>query len=281
MLKGVRGFSFLSKQQIAGFNQSGFLVLPGLVPKGELAVLKERALQLVGEWVPSESHSFFSTKDQDRLADDYFFASASNISFFREEKATKTTQKNDSVNKIAHALHDLDSVYQHFSYRSEYREILTDLGYIRPSIVQSMHIMKSPGIGGEVTPHQDRSYIISSPASCIGFWVALEDASPENACMYASPGSHMQGTRLFWGRSEGGMKFDRVVEYDISEKTCLAAEAGTVILLHGDLVHWSPANESRRSRHAYTLHIVETQGTVWSTKNWLQRAPALPFKVFK
>lgn len=58
-----------------------------------------------------------------------------------------------AINKIGHALHDIDPVFQEFSYRKVFREMLADLGYKAPIIVQSMYIVKPPNIGGEVGMH--------------------------------------------------------------------------------------------------------------------------------
>mgnify|MGYP000285971492 CR=1 FL=1 len=64
------------------------------------------------------------------------------------------------------------------------------LGFADPMLVQTMYIFKSPKIGGEVNPHQDSTYIISNPLSCRAMWVALDDATQENGCMWGIPGSH-------------------------------------------------------------------------------------------
>ena len=54
---------------------------------------------------------------------------------------------------------------------------------------------------------------------------------------------------------------------------------GTVIALHGSLVHYSGHNHSEESRHAYTMHFVDLgKGNKWSDENWLQRTPELPFR---
>ena len=62
-----------------------------------------------------------------------------------------------------------------------------------PLMVQSQYIFKQPAIGGKVVAHQDSTFVYTSPPSCIGFWVALEDASIENGCLMAIPGSHCAG----------------------------------------------------------------------------------------
>lgn len=53
---------------------------------------------------------------------------------------------------------------------------------------QSMLIFKQPFVGGEVVPHQDSSFLATAPLSCVGTWLALEDASRHNGCLWALPG---------------------------------------------------------------------------------------------
>lgn len=275
-----RNFSFLSKEQVSFFNQNGYLYLPKLIRNTEIAEAKRRAYEHIDSWTPSNNHPVFTTNDQNRVSDDYFFKSAYQISFFFEESVKPPiVNKRTAINKIGHALHDLDNVFRKFSYRSEYKQLLTDLGYNNPQIVQSMFIIKGPKVGGEIKAHQDCSYIISEPASCLGIWVALEDASPENACMYAVPGSHKNGTQVFWERKNSEMVYSNSYQYSTSNAICLEAKAGTVILLHGDLIHWSEQNRSEKSRHAYTLHIVEGDYK-WSDRNWLQRPSYFPFRTW-
>ncbi len=57
--------------------------------------------------------SIFSTREQNRLTDDYFLESGDKIRFFFEEDAfrpdgTLKQSKERSINKIGHALHELD-----------------------------------------------------------------------------------------------------------------------------------------------------------------------------
>ena len=50
-----------------------------------------------------------------------------------------------------------------------------------------------------------------------------------------------------------------------------------MVLIHGQVMHKSEENKSAKSRHAFTFHMVETQGSEYSSENWLQPTPALPF----
>ena len=52
---------------------------------------------------------------------------------------------------------------------------------------------------------------------------------------------------------------------------------GSLLLIHGSVVHRSHANTSAKSRHAYTMHVIEGDGPVYDHLNWLQPSPALAF----
>ena len=75
---------------------------------------------MVRDFDPAEAISIFSTHEQSRLTDDYFLESGDKIRFFFEENAflpdgSLRQSKEKSINKIGHALHDLDPVFDAFS----------------------------------------------------------------------------------------------------------------------------------------------------------------------
>jgi phytanoyl-CoA hydroxylase len=59
----------------------------------------------------------------------------------------------------------------------------------------------------------------------------------------------------------------------------LEVPKGSCIVLHGLLPHASSANRSPRSRHAYSLHVIDAQAT-YRADNWLRRGPDLPLRGF-
>jgi len=56
--------------------------------------------------------------------------------------------------------------------------------------------------------------------------------------------------------------------------------AGTLVVFHGLLPHYSAPNRSSVSRHAYTLHATDA-ASVYSSKNWLQRTADMPVRGFQ
>ena len=96
-----------------------------------------------------------------------------------------------SINKIGHALHELDPVFDAFSHGPALGPSSPPTSAWRtPQLWQSMFIFKQPGIGGEVRWHQDATFLHSEPISVTGFWIALEDATVDNGCLWVAPGGH-------------------------------------------------------------------------------------------
>ena len=162
--------------------------------------LRARAEALVRDFNPSGVVSIFSTHEQTRTSDDYFLESGDKIRFFFEENAfnsdgTLKQSKEESINKIGHALHDLDPAFNEFSRTVEIKQLVSDLGIDDPLLLQSMYIFKQPRIGGEVTCHQDATFLFVEPLRMVGLWFALEDASVENGCLWVIPGGHKHGLK--------------------------------------------------------------------------------------
>jgi phytanoyl-CoA hydroxylase len=277
----------LSPQQLKQYKDQGFLVIEEFATHSDCDVLRARAGELVDAFDPAEVVSIFSTHEQNRLTDDYFLTSGDKIRFFFEENAFKADgslkyAKENSINKIGHALHDLDPLFDRFSRNANVRELATALGFDNPLLLQSMYIFKQPNIGGEVTCHQDSTFLYTEPVEIAGLWFALEDATIENGCLWAIPGGHRSGLKSRWLRSAAGMRFeiydhepwpeDKLVPLEVSQ--------GSLILLHGLLPHRSFENKSERSRHVYTLHLIHARAK-YPADNWLQRSASMPPKGFQ
>ena len=246
---------------------------------------------VAGGFEPAEVATIFSTRELSHAQDRYFLESGDKIRFFFEEEAfgpdgRLKQSKARSINKVGHALHDLDPVFARFSRQPALASLVAELGIAKPRLLQSMYIFKQPRIGGEVGCHQDASFLLTEPPSVMGLWFALEDATVENGCLYVAPAGHKGPLRSQFIRHDVGGPHDRTETVTL-DPTPLPSEGlvplevpkGTLVVLHGFLPHGSSPNRSAHSRHAYTLHVIDGR-CVYRPDNWLQRAQEMPLRGF-
>ena len=275
----------LSSKQIQQYQQKGFVVLEQVIPQVMLEQVKARAALLVEQWVEDSPEHVFTTKDNNRSGDDYFLDSAEKIRCFFEEEAfgedgRLVQDRSLCINKIGHALHELDPVFSEFSHQALLGKIAADLGMQQPQIRQSMYIFKQPRIGGEVNWHQDASFFYTSPQSVVTYWFAIEDATLENGCLWVESEGHKGPLRERFnldGKTTTMHVLDQTPWPSASGQS-VEVKAGSIVVFQGTLPHYSAPNRSNKSRQAYTLHVTDGV-TDYAPENWLQ-AQELPLRGF-
>jgi Protein involved in biosynthesis of mitomycin antibiotics/polyketide fumonisin len=211
------------------FDRHGFLHIPSFSCREEIIAMKQHMQHLVDtQWDPNQTDnkkdnkktkklSVFRTDDkqiQEQGSDDYFLTSATNIHFFAESRAMtpqgdalldcyQNENKILALNKAGHGIHlEPGSIFHTYTTSTKIRHLVRDLGWVDPCVPQSMYIFKQARVGGEVTSHQDSTFLYTSPKqSCLGLWLALDDATIENGCLWVRPGSHWEPTRVRFARN--------------------------------------------------------------------------------
>jgi phytanoyl-CoA hydroxylase len=145
--------SYLSQDQIEFYHDNGYLVISRFWDEATVEQLLSRMNKLVSSADLTNVKSIFSTKEQTRKSDDYFLNSGYAIRYFWEEKAWDkdgnflADDATLAINKVGHALHDMEPDFQQVSYEDRIGSICEELGLQKPLIAQSMYIFKQPQIG--------------------------------------------------------------------------------------------------------------------------------------
>jgi len=305
----------LTPSQNERFERDGFLAIEAFASAEACGSLRQRAIEIVAAWQPSAQRTVFTTDQQERTSNQEFLDSGSSTWCFFEpeafdEQGALGQDKLLSINKIGHAMHDLDAVFESFSYTADLAGVAADLGLVDALAVQSMYLFKQPRIGGEVACHQDATFLFTEPQSVLGFWFAIEDATLDNGCLWVEPGGHRGRLRQRFERMPGASEDGASGAARAGDATRFAplddtplpvpapgpgpgraapprpggdglvpieTPAGTLVVLHGLLPHWSDVNRSASSRHAYSLHCIDAAAD-YPASNWLQRPADVPVR---
>ncbi len=143
-------------------------------------------------------------------------------------------------------------------------------GLIGPNVkcMQSMLFIKAAGKPGQAW-HQDEYFIPTRDRSLIGGWIALDDATVENGCLWIIPGSNRHG--LLWPQQEhNDRRFDCTGEafhfpYTDADAIPVEVPAGAMVFFNGYLLHRSLPN---RAQSGYRRVLVNHYMSAESLLPW-------------
>ncbi|KAG6832839.1 hypothetical protein H0H87_000193 [Tephrocybe sp. NHM501043] len=118
-----------------------YLLVPGFLDIEQTDALLGRAKQLLAEFsLDDHPLTKFTTSDKNHVGDDYFLNSGDKIRYFLEEDVVDehgklTREKSKAVNKIGHALHELDPAFRKVTLENEkLKSLVKDLKFHRDPV---------------------------------------------------------------------------------------------------------------------------------------------------
>jgi ectoine hydroxylase-related dioxygenase (phytanoyl-CoA dioxygenase family) len=129
--------------------------------------------------------------------------------------------------------------------------------------MQSMLFIKSEGKPGQAW-HQDEFFIPTRDRSLTAAWIALDDATVENGCLWVLPGSHARGV-IYPDREHNDERFDCSVEaynfpYKDEDAVPVEIPAGAAVIFNGYLLHRSLPNTGKHGfRRALVNHYMSAE----------------------
>ena len=238
----------LSDNQVQFFIDNGYISVPNLIKSDEIEELREDAVRIARGGYPCEAVQPVS----ENLNDDQVLANILCI----------------------HQPHFISPIMEKYVKHPELCGVLSQItaahipfwdGSVK--CMQSMLFIKPSGFQGQ-SWHQDEIYIPTRDRSLIGGWIAMDDATVENGCLWVIPGSHQMGY-LYSQKPHGNPDefdsadlesygFDETLEVPIEVKT------GTVVFFNGYLLHRSRKNRGQTYRRVLVNHYCNA----WSLLPW-------------
>ena len=256
------------------FLRNGLIVLQGAYSTRQIRQLRKRIEQMVRDYQPDPADAADASQ---RLR-----ASMNSTSFFLAADTFADGQlsgaKMRSIAEIGHAMHDEDAVFSDFFRREQLLTICFMLGIKKPRLARSSCLFNRSL--SDATGQQDASLLFTEPLSTIRFWIALEDAKPDQGCLQVALGGHQGPLRRRLQEADGAAQ---LVELDAEPlpdcDTSLLLTAGSMAVMHGLLPHFHVCNNQSFSCMATSLQVIDGENSC-PADNWLQRNPDLPLRGF-
>ncbi len=247
----------ITDEMLDGYWKDGFVVVPGLIPQGDITPWITRLEEIVeGRVEPAEGMLVM----RDVMVAKGVVSPATKM----EAIAKIQDYENDAV---------LDSYTTH-------ENILDCVERIVGHDVQTIHTMlinKPPNVDGRHPLHQDLLYFPFRPADrIVASWTALERVTKENGCLVVVPGSQrgelLEHENPDFEYLNGGYFGAKEIDGVLDDRVHLEMEPGDTVFFHPILLHGSGRNRTQGFRRAISAHYTALDVEwAWATDENINR----------
>lgn len=221
---------YLSPQQMDQFHRDGYLVVPNFLTAQELAAVNNDIERVCGEHATMNKDS--GGFNLEKVGGDAF-------------DQTKNALRPGMLRKIQGAVFYVPAVQDVFTSH-KMLDCMEDI--MGPNVYyHSSKVMFKPARGGSPKPwHQDAAYWANYEPNQVTVWIAIDDATEENGCVWAIQGSHKLGLVPHVHKELQVPES----EIDLKKAVPVPVRSGGLLIFHSLVLHMSKANTSDKSRCA-------------------------------
>jgi ectoine hydroxylase-related dioxygenase (phytanoyl-CoA dioxygenase family) len=227
----------LNPDQVAAYLESGYVLLPGLLDTRKIHLLRDESLKFArGEYAIENSRPLPPEVD--------------------DETALRR------VSTVYSGHHVSDTIF-HFIQHPQICGVISQLAAAHrrywdgsAKFVQSCLFMKPPGMRGHAWHQDDRSIQTWDQSLCAA-WIAIDDTTTDNGCLWVVPGSHRTGYLYPLRPHQQSERYDFSNEaygFEAAGAVPLECRAGTVLFFSGSLLHSSQPNRTASCRRVLANH---------------------------
>jgi ectoine hydroxylase-related dioxygenase (phytanoyl-CoA dioxygenase family) len=227
----------LTDEQIESYRENGFLVLPSFLSDDELEVWRNAVDTAV------EDRGSLRIPAVADLLDDPYYEKVflQRLNLWQTSEAVRDFMLDTRIGEMAARLAGVDGV-----------RLWHDQALFKPPF------------GNPTAFHLDTPYWSFWSRDAISLWVALDDATLQNGCLYYMPGSHRAATFNNVGIGpELGALFDVYPEWRTVEPVPCPVPAGGALFHNGLTFHGAGANLTPHVRRAMTCAYMP-EGSVFN-----------------
>ncbi len=233
----------VNDEQIQFYQDNGFVVIDDFLDTNELETWRDN----VGEAVASRGNRKLA--DGSMMEEDNYYARvfAQRINLWNDHEGMRRLMLDERLGKMAADLAQVDGI-----------RIWHDQALIKPPW------------GNPTGWHLDNPYWSFYSRDAISIWVALDDVTPDNGCLYFVPGSHKTATYDNVGiGSNIGDLFDAYPQWSAMTAASAAMKAGSCSFHNGLCAHGAGANMTPYHRRAMTCAYMPDGSTFNGQQNIL------------
>jgi hypothetical protein len=203
-------YRLLGAEQLRQYDQQGYLVLPSVLTKAELATVLDECMQA-----------------------------------WRAAKQAFDPGKTWLQNSLLHNIHHVSPAVRRFYFAGPLVDVAEQL--IGPNVkaASSQLTFKMAGNTMPFGWHQDNGYGQLDPPTALTALTALDDTDRQNGCLWLIPGSHRQGQveiRMTPEQKAAGL--DLSLPVDDRQAVPMPLAAGEALIFHAWMLHKSDGNLS-------------------------------------